>query len=209
MPNVYEHEFEDAQFVHHVAYNLAPIRSLAGTLRQGVRVLDIGSGNGSLAGWFQQQGCTVVGIEPSKSGVTAARKAYPDVRFVETVIRPNLLEELQEEPFDIVVSTEVVEHLYAPREWASSSFDALKPGGILIGTTPYHGYLKNLLITLTGKFDKHTNPLWDGGHIKFWSPSTLRRLFEGAGFVDITWTGSGRLPLLYKSMVMRGTRPRD
>ena len=27
------------------------------------------------------------------------------------------------------------------------------------------------------------------------------------GFVDITWRGAGRLPWLYKSMVMRGLRP--
>ena len=33
------------------------------------------------------------------------------------------------------ISTEVVEHLYAPREWAKGCFRALKPGGRLICTT--------------------------------------------------------------------------
>ena len=35
----------------------------------------------------------------------------------------------EEEPFDIVISTEVVEHLYSPREWARACFAALRPGG--------------------------------------------------------------------------------
>jgi 2-polyprenyl-3-methyl-5-hydroxy-6-metoxy-1,4-benzoquinol methylase len=33
------------------------------------------------------------------------------------------------------ISTEVVEHLYASREWAKGAFRALKPGGRLICTT--------------------------------------------------------------------------
>ena len=33
------------------------------------------------------------------------------------------------------ISTEVVEHLYAPREWAKGAFRALKPGGRGIRTT--------------------------------------------------------------------------
>ena len=33
------------------------------------------------------------------------------------------------------ISTEVVEHLYGPREWAKGAFRALKPGGCLIRTT--------------------------------------------------------------------------
>ena len=62
-------------------------------------------------------------------------------------------------------------------------------------------------MVLSGKFDSHVSPLWDGGHIKFWSPATLEALYAEAGFVDITWRGAGRLPWLYKSMVMRGIRP--
>jgi hypothetical protein len=39
--------------------------------------------------------------------------------------------------------------------------------------TPCHGYFKNLLLALTGKLDAHHDPLWDHGHIKFWSVPTL------------------------------------
>ena len=64
-------------------------------------------------------------------------------------------------------------------------------GGEMIISTPYHGYLKNLALAITGKFDRHFTVLWDGGHIKFWSVKTLTKLlnefgFEVVEFVEIT-----------------------
>ena len=87
---------------------------IASLVEQGTRVLDIGCGNGAISAWFHSQGCEVVGIDASRSGIEMARKAHPDIRFEEQPINPDLLENIDEEPFDIVVSTEVVEHLYAP-----------------------------------------------------------------------------------------------
>jgi 2-polyprenyl-3-methyl-5-hydroxy-6-metoxy-1,4-benzoquinol methylase len=48
-----------------------------------------------------------------------------------------------------------VEHLYAPRDLARNSFRLLKDGGMLILTTPYHGYMKNLVMAATGTMDQH------------------------------------------------------
>ena len=127
---------------------------------------------------------------------------YPNARFEELPADQNILESLGEEPFDIVVSAEVIEHLYAPRDFARGCFAALKPGGKFLCTTPYHGYLKNILICVLNQFDNHFNPLWDGGHIKFWSLKTLSRLLIEAGFCNIRFRGAGRLPFLWKSMVI-------
>jgi len=35
----------------------------------------------------------------------------------------------------------------------------LKPGGRLVLTTPYHGYVKNLAIAVLGRWDAHADPL--------------------------------------------------
>lgn len=171
------------------------------------RALDIGCGNGYLTAWLASQGWDVVGVEPSLSGVQAARKAYPNLRFENFVPDSRILDRLGSEPFDLVLSTEVVEHVYAPREWASSAFQSLKPGGCFLCSTPYHGYLKNLLLSATGKMDSHFTALWDGGHIKFWSRSTLSQLLLEQGFVDLRFTGAGRMPWLWKSMIMRALKP--
>jgi len=58
-----------------------------------------------------------------------------------------------------------------------------------------------LALALTGKMDTHFSPLWDGGHIKFWSVQTLKSLLSEAGFEDISFVRVGRIPLLAKSMI--------
>jgi 2-polyprenyl-3-methyl-5-hydroxy-6-metoxy-1,4-benzoquinol methylase len=84
--------------------------------------------------------------------------------------------------FDLVVSVEVVEHLYDPMSFVTRVREALAPGGVFVLTTPYHGYLKNLMVAASGRCDAHYNPLNKGGHIKFWSKRTITKLLESAGF---------------------------
>jgi hypothetical protein len=73
-------------------------------------------------------------------------------------------------------------------------------------TTPYHGYLKNLLLAVTGKLDRHFTVLWDHGHIKFWSHKTMHEILTETGFTNIKFGGAGRIPWLWKSMVVRAEK---
>lgn len=74
--------------------------------------------------------------------------------------------------------------------------------GYLVISTPYHGYLKNLALSIFNKWDDHHTPLWHGGHIKFWSRIMLTQLLEENGFQVIAFHGVGRLPWLWKSMIL-------
>jgi hypothetical protein len=74
--------------------------------------------------------------------------------------------------------------------------------GILIITTQYNGYFKNLMIALLNKSDTHFNPLWEGGHIKFFSKNTLEKLIYRNGFKLENFYGAGRIPYLWKSMIL-------
>ena len=102
---------------------------------------------------------------------------------------------------------EVVEHVYDPFLWARTAFELIEPGGVLIASTPYHGWLKNVLIAATGKFDHHVHPLRTHGHIKFWSMNTLRELLEKTGFRGIRFERVGRFPQLACSMIVFADRP--
>ena len=73
--------------------------------------------------------------------------------------------------------------------------------GVAIVSTPYHGYLKNLSLAISGKFDAHFTALWDHGHIKFWSRRTLSILLNEAGFSEVHFRRVGRIPALAKSMI--------
>ena len=72
---------------------------------------------------------------------------------------------------------------------------------------PYHSYLKNLALAVTGKMDAHFTALWDHGHIKFWSPKTLGTLMNEAGLQVVRVLRTGRIPVLAKSMIMVARRP--
>jgi 2-polyprenyl-3-methyl-5-hydroxy-6-metoxy-1,4-benzoquinol methylase len=101
-----------------------------------------------------------------------------------------------------VVSTEVIEHLYSPQLLIQYAHRVLAEKCKLIITTPYHGYLKNLALSLLNKWDFHHTALWEGGHIKFWSKNTLKRLLVDNGFRVKKVNGVGRIPYLWKSMVI-------
>lgn len=124
--------------------------------------------------------------------------------FVLDVVLGKLPIELENKQFCAVISTEVIEHLYDPRSFVLFARKILsRTGGEFIVSTPYHGYLKNLGLALTGKLDKHFTALWHGGHIKFFSRKTLVKLVEDEGFKVIDFSGAGRLPFLWKSMLVK------
>jgi 2-polyprenyl-6-hydroxyphenyl methylase/3-demethylubiquinone-9 3-methyltransferase len=106
--------------------------------------------------------------------------------------------------YDAVISVEVIEHLFLPRTLMSTAASALKPGGIFVLTTPFHGYWKNLALALSNKFDEHWHPLRDHGHIKFFSENTITALFNEYNFQNIQFRSAGRIPILACSMIISG-----
>ena len=190
---------------------LLPVVSSALSRLGAVTVLDLGAGNGALSRALAERGFQVVGVEPDAAGAAIARRAAPHIPFYELAVGDSPDPLLRDYPkgFDAVVSTEVVEHLYAPRELPRFARSVLTPGGRLILTTPYHGYVKNLALSVTARWDRHLDPLWDGGHIKFWSPTSITRLLTSEGFEMESVRGVGRVPFLWKSMLVEAKRPHD
>lgn len=189
---------------HSCGYIAPRILTLLAGLKPG-RVLDLGAGNGALCAEIARHlGCHVAGVEYDRAGVELARRAHPGIRFHQYGVQddPQRLLAEEGEPFDVVVSTEVIEHLFAPHLLPRYAHAVLKDTGRLILTTPYHGYLKNLALVLLDHWDTHHTPLWHGGHIKFWSRKTLTRLLHDNGFAVTAFGGVGRLPYLWKSMVL-------
>ena len=161
-------------------------------------ICDLGCGNGHIAGRLAALGYQVTGVDASPSGIKIARRTYPGVEFVEATIDRDLK---TLGSFDLVISSDVIEHLYRPSDLLESATLLLKPGGQILLGTPYHGYLKNLALAATGKMDAHFSALHDGGHIKFFSVQTLSKLMTRHGFTDLSFTYYGRAPWLWKNMI--------
>lgn len=187
-----------------VLHELQAICATNGNARQ---LMDLGCGSGYVADWLCARGFQVTGVEPSVSGVTHARAAYPDLDIHSGSAYEDLAGRFGR--FPTVISLEVVEHLFDPRRFARNLFELLEPRGYAIISTPYHGYLKNLAIALVDASDKHFAPLWDGGHIKFWSVRTLSALMAEAGFEVVRFRRVGRIPPLANSMIAVLRKPRQ
>jgi 2-polyprenyl-3-methyl-5-hydroxy-6-metoxy-1,4-benzoquinol methylase len=163
------------------------------------RAFDLGCGNGATCNMLSTLGFDVTGVDTSESGVANAQNAYPHVKIHAGSAYDDLAS--QYGTFPLVVSLEVIEHCMDPHAFAKSFLGLIAPGGIGLLSTPYHGYLKNLALAVSGKMDRHFTALWPGGHVKFFSMATLRQLLEEAGAKKIQFTRVGRIPSLAKSMV--------
>ncbi len=174
------------------------------------RVVDLGAGNGALCKQLKTAGYDVVGAEYDSDGVEIAKKAYPEIPFYRLDVTADPTHLLSHEmPFDAIISTEVIEHLFSPQDFVTFADAVMKPGGYFLISTPYHGYLKNLAIVLMGKWDRHHSPLWQGGHIKFWSKNTLSRLLQTGGFTVVGFHGVGRFRYFWKSMILVAVKSKE
>jgi 2-polyprenyl-3-methyl-5-hydroxy-6-metoxy-1,4-benzoquinol methylase len=200
-----EYQYADSQLDHTYQYLTTPLLSMlpsAVTHPDGrkIRILDLGCGNGSLCNMLAKLGYEVVGVEESALGISLAQQHYPDCQFIRGSIYDLSSLNLAND-FDVVISVEVIEHLFNPSALLEAAKHYLKPAGTLILTTPYHGYWKNLALAITGKLDGHFSALWNGGHIKFFSVATLTKLLETANLTDIQFKYAGRIPYLWCSML--------
>ena len=195
--------YTKSDFLCSTLYILSILEKLLSS--QNTRILDVGCGNGSIANYLISKGFEVYGIDASVQGIEIANRINPGKFFIQDLDSDGLPAELASIKFDTIISTEVIEHLYAPRKFVSFCKNILlkNGGGELILSTPYNGYFKNILISLADKWDHHLNPLWDGGHIKYWSRASLTQLLIEQDFKIVDFKGAGRMPYLWKSMIIK------
>lgn len=200
------YRFETEEASHTESYLWpATERELENRIGPGGRVFDLGCGNGAFSERLDKLGYEVTGVDPSVEGIEWAHT----VRSHLNLHAGSAYDDLQATygTFPAIVSLEVVEHVYAPRDYAACVFNLLEPGGTALISTPFHGYTKNVVLALSGKLDQHFTALWDHGHIKFWSRRTLSELLREAGFATITFLRVGRIPVLAKSMIAIAEKP--
>jgi 2-polyprenyl-3-methyl-5-hydroxy-6-metoxy-1,4-benzoquinol methylase len=163
------------------------------------RAFDLGCGNGATCDMLSKLGFDVTGVDTSASGIENAKAAFPHIRCELGSAYDDLASRYG--TFDLVVSLEVIEHCMEPRAFAKTFLSLIAPGGVGFLSTPYHGYLKNVALAISGKMDGHFSALWVGGHIKFFSVKTLDSLLREAGAQQVLFKRVGRIPQLAKSMI--------
>jgi len=166
-------------------------------------ICDLGCGNGYISSRLAGLGYTVTGVDASQTGIELARKNHTseNLSFICARIDEELVNTLSDRQFDLVLSSDVIEHLYRPSDLIEVASAILKPTGYLLVGTPFHGYVKNLILSLLNKWDDHHTVDWEGGHIKFFSVKTLSYLLAQHTYKIISFHYYGRAPLLWKNMI--------
>lgn len=105
--------------------------------RQDLTILDVGCGRGWLSGHLSRYG-QVTGVDLAAEAVARASEDYPHVRFLTADVADEALErELGREAFDIVVCSEVIEHVLDQDRCLQNLLLVMKPrNSALILTTP-------------------------------------------------------------------------
>lgn len=153
---------------------LRRVLALLGRPAQGTRLLDVGCSSGALLMAARTMGFEAEGVEVSERAAATARRAGLKVftGLLESARFPDA-------SFDAETLIELIEHLRDPRPLLAECRRILKPGGILLATTPnaaswtarvmggrWHGF------SLTAM----------GGHISFFNPRSIGAIARRAGF---------------------------
>jgi SAM-dependent methyltransferase len=163
-------------------------------VRPGVRCLDVGCGDGSTAGpWLVRRGCSYVGVDVSETAVQQAAALGFDARVVDDAAALPF----EDGAFDAALAVEVLEHLFAPQQAVAEILRVLRPGGVLVVTVPNVAYWRRRLdLAVLGRWNPFGDDLsveqpWRDPHIRFFNPSSLRRMLLAAGFQQVIVKGQG------------------
>ena len=112
----------------------ASIESYGNVSKALLRILDLGCGTGWLGQFLLRFG-EVCGADFEQKTLERAKVAFPNVDFV-LLDKKAPLYGLQAGYFDVVVSSEVIEHVDDKRLFVEVTNDLLVAGGLLVLTTP-------------------------------------------------------------------------
>ncbi len=165
-------------FARHEAAYLWIVETWRDRLRDAV-VVEAGSGEGYGAALLRDAGARqVLALEFDEASVAHAATTYAGV----TTLRANLAAmPVAPGSVDVLVSLQVVEHLWDLRGFLRDCLSVLRPGGIVMVSTPHRPVFSPGL----GRGQKPANPF----HVEEFDAEQLVDVLSAAGFADLAVHG--------------------
>ena len=156
----------------------------------GLRFLDIGCGGGILSEPMARLGAAVVGADPAKANIEAAR-VHAVREGLPIDYRATTAEALADlgERFDVVLAMEVVEHVADLSLFVGRCAEMVKPGGLMVVAT-LNRTIKSFALAIVGaeyvlRWLPRGTHQWD----KFVTPNELEIALERSGLTVTKDTG--------------------
>ena len=158
-------------------------------------LLDIGAGFGTFLEELQKLNLfeALYAVEPSSKLADTCRKKG-------LAVMEELAENLKiDAPVDVITNFELIEHLFEPLAFLKHCHRLLKPGGLMILTTP--NILGFDLLVLGALSDNIGAP----NHINYFNPLALKILMQSAGFTVLETLTPGELDVdIVKNKIKSG-----
>ena len=168
-------------------------RLLGNVPLDGVSFLDAGSGGGHFSAEAEKRGAKVTALDVSETLLNGVRRRAGG--RVECVVGSVEALPFSDGAFDVVLSTEVIEHVRDPMKALMELGRVVRPGGVLVVTTPVKLW-QPIVRFASGvgvrKYQGYENFLW---------PRQLRRCLEEMGFGVDELFGFNILPLFHPAFV--------
>lgn len=155
---------------HREAPRVKNILSEIVSLKKTGKLLDVGCGHGFLLTAAKAQGFQVLGVELQNSSAIAGKNCGLDIITGEVTDAG-----FQTDFFDIVVMSEVLEHMLYPKKCLEETRRILKKDGYLY-----------IVVPNVESYQAKNNPLWwSEYHLNHFSLGSLSKLIEVGGFVPV------------------------
>jgi SAM-dependent methyltransferase len=169
---------------HKYEYQVNPDTAAAKVIRMvgdNRRVLELGSGPGSITRHLHGNGCRVTALELDAEAIAIVSE------FCERVHPCNLNDAqwpalLGNERFPVIVAADVLEHLYDPWGTLKKMLPLLSEGGCVVISLPHVAHSAVVACLLNEDFEYQPWGLLDRTHIRFWGIRNIQKLFDEAGF---------------------------
>lgn len=166
---------------------------------KGLRILDVGCGGGILCEPLARLGAEVVGIDPLQENINIA-KAHAEAMALAITYLPSAIEYLPNDipPFDIVIASEIIEHVDNPDGFLTICANHLTPQGGLMITTFNQTMKSYILGILMAEYVLKWAPQGTHSWEKFISPQKLSQKLQDLALHHQEFSGLQYLPLSQK-----------